>query len=139
MPLNILFPERDTPVTLDELISAWADEAGGQFLYGAPDALVLQLQQVEGTWTKHSRGLDFGFDINLPFSEDGQHVHMAAYRIVALVTHQGIDHHTGHYQALLLMDNVMWLADDDQYPTPLKDVSNPGTPVLHQPRLESHH
>lgn len=60
--------------------------------------------------------LDFGLDINLPFSEDGQHVHMAAYRIVALVTHQGMDHHTGHYQSLLLMDNAIWLADDDQYP-----------------------
>ena len=59
MPLNIIFPEGDAPMSLDELISSWADEDGGQYLYGAPEALVLQLQRsqlLDGTWTKHSRG-----------------------------------------------------------------------------------
>ena len=117
-PLNVIFPAGDRPMLLDELISNWADEDGGQFLYGAPDALVIQLQRFQKLsdgWTKHDRPLDFGTEINIPFSEDGHHVHMAAYRIVALVTHQGCDHHTGHYQSLLLMDNAVWLADDGQY------------------------
>lgn len=48
---------------------------------------------------------------------------MASYRIVALVTHQGWDHHTGHYQSLLLMDNAVWLADDGQRPTPIEQLS----------------
>ena len=65
----------------------------------------------------------FSLEVNFPFSEDGHHVHTAAYRIVALVTHQGVDHHTGHYQSLLLMDKAVWLADDGQYPVPIGQVT----------------
>ena len=120
-PLNLLFPAGEASASLEELISGWAAEEGGQFLYGAPDALVIQLQRfqmIDDVWTKHDRALDFSLEVNFPFSEDGHHVHTAAYRIVALVTHQGVDHHTGHYQSLLLMDKAVWLADDGQYPVP---------------------
>ena len=126
MPLNILFPGGDSPVTLDELINDWANEEGGQFLFGAPDALVLQLQRFqlkEGTWTKHDRELDLLTEINIPFSEDGNHIHQAVYRIVSLVLHQGEGHQNGHYQTVLLMDNAMWLADDEAYPVPLSHLS----------------
>lgn len=88
MPLNILFPAGDHPVTLDELIN---NEEGGQYLYGAPDALVLQLQRfqlLDGMWTKHNRELDLLTEINIPFSEDGNHIRQAVYRIVSLVSGQ---------------------------------------------------
>ena len=126
MPLNVLFLGGASPVTLDELINDWADEEGGQFLFGAPDALVLQLQRFQlkdGTWTKHDRELDLGTEINIPFSEDGNHIHQAVYRIVSLVLHQGAGHQNGHYQTVLLMDNAMWLADDEAYPVPLNHLS----------------
>ena len=48
MPLNLLFPLGEASISLDELISSWADEEEGQFLYGAPDALVLQLERLAG-------------------------------------------------------------------------------------------
>lgn len=35
-PLNILCPDGADPISLDLLINEWADEANGQFLYGAP-------------------------------------------------------------------------------------------------------
>ena len=95
-------------------------------MYGSPDALVLQLQRsqcVDGTWTKHSSELDIGHDINLPFSDDGHNVHYGAYRIVGLVLHQGEDHLTGHYQSILLMDNIIWLADDGDFPSPLAELT----------------
>lgn len=121
------FSLRATPtVTLEDLVNAWADEDGGQFLYGAPDALVLQLQRFqlkEGTWTKHNRELDILTDINIPFSDHETHVHNASYRIVGLVTHQGEGHQNGHYQTILLMDNAMWLGEDEAYPTPLGQLT----------------
>ena len=35
MPLNLIFPLGEHSLTLDELVCQWADEEGGQFLYGA--------------------------------------------------------------------------------------------------------
>lgn len=85
----------DQPLTLDELINGWADEANGQFLYGAPDGVILQLQHfqmVEGTWTKRSTELDLSTDVNLPFSEDGINVDMASKWALPINTDDGQRH-----------------------------------------------
>ena len=127
VPLNLLFPPGDSAISLDELVNQWADEEGGQYLYGAPDGLILHLQRsalVQGCWTKHDRPLDFSTSVNIPFSEDGIHVHMATYRIVSLVLHQGEGHENGHYVCIHAMDNTYWFADDDQYPVPLSNISD---------------
>ena len=107
-PLNIIFPDRQAPMALDTLINNWADEGNGQFLYGSPSGVVLNLQRSafqNGTWTKHHRELELQTRVNLPFSEDGHNVHYATYQVVRLV-----------YQAILAVDNVYWLA---AFPTPL--------------------
>ena len=125
-PLNIIFPEGDNPMALDTLINQWADEGNGQFLYGSPNGVVLNLQRSalqEGTWAKHHRELDFNTHVNLLFSDDGHNVHQASYQIIGLVLHQGATHENGHYQAILAIDNVYWLADDNSFPTPMPHLT----------------
>lgn len=125
-PFNILFPESQGPTTLDTLINLWADEGRGQFLYGSPGGLVLNLQRsalLEGTWTKHHSELTIQTNVHIPFSEDGENVHYATYQVVGLVLHQGATHENGHYQAILALNNVYWLADDNVYPVPLAKLT----------------
>ena len=126
-PLNFIFPDGDGPITLDTLVNFWADEGQGQFLYGSPGGVVINLQRStlhEGTWTKHHRELEIDTKVNLPFSEDGSHVHMAKYHVVALVLHQGATHENGHYQTILAIDNIYWLADDGTFPSPLPQLTS---------------
>lgn len=118
-PLNMVFPPGDGVLTLDEIVNQWADEEGGQFLYGAPGALILHLQRsvlVDGVWTKHSRELEIPTNVNIPFSEDAVHVHMTNYKVVSLILRLGQGHENGHYVAIHALDNAYWVADDDQYP-----------------------
>lgn len=126
-PLNLIFPDGEGPQTLDSLITQWANEARGQFLYGSPGGVVLNLQRStlqEGTWTKHHRELELHNKVSLPFSEDGLNVHLATYQVVGLVLHQGMSHENGHYQSILAINNVYWLADDGTFPTPLPHLSS---------------
>lgn len=69
------------------------------------------------------RELDLHTRVTIPFSEDGANVHTATYQIVGLILHQGATHENEHYQAILAIDNVYWLADDGAYPTPLPHLS----------------
>ena len=125
-PLNLIFPDGDHPMTLDSLVNIWADEGRGQFLYGAPGGVVLNLQRSTlhgGAWTKHHRELELPTVVRLPFSEDGINVHMANYQVVGLVTHQGASHENERYQTILAIDNIYWLADDGTFPTPLPHLT----------------
>ena len=82
-PLNLIFPDGEGPISLDSLVNLWVDEGRGQFLYGSPGGVVLNLQRStlqHGIWTKHHRELDLPTKITLPFSEDGVNVHMANYQ-----------------------------------------------------------
>ena len=125
-PLNLIFPDDPAFATLDDLINNWADEGNGQYLYGSPGGLVLNLQRSthhQGQWTKHHREVEIPTRINIPFSEDGINVHYASYQIVAMVLHQGEGHENGHYQSILAIDNAYWLGDDETYPTPISFIS----------------
>ena len=85
-----------------------------------------RFQQVEGSWTKHEQPVDIPIRVRFPYSEDGIHVHMATYKVISLILHQGQGHENGHYTAIHCLDNAYWTADDDQYPVPL-------------PQLQPHH
>lgn len=103
IPLNMICPDGSTTISLDDIVNKWAEEAGGQYLYGAPGGLIIHLQRsalLHGQWTKHSRAVHIPTSISVPFSEDGIHVHLATYRVVSLVLHKGQDHEAGHYVAI---------------------------------------
>lgn len=61
---------------------------------------------MDGAWTKHSRELGIPTNVNIPFSEDGIHVHMANYKIVSIILHLGQGRENGHYVAIHSMDNA---------------------------------
>ena len=126
IPLNMICPDGPTPICLEEIVNLWAEEEGGQYLYGAPAVLIIHLQRsvlVQGQWTKHSRPLDISTGISIPFSEDGIHVHSATYKIVSMALRKGQDHEARHYVAIHAMDNAYWYADDEAYTVPLPHLS----------------
>ena len=103
VPINLVFPPGHTTATLDDLINLWADEANGQFLYGSPATIILHVQRFEqqqGAWTKHHRRLEVPTSVNIPYSNDGTNIHLAVYKTVAMVLHQGESHENGHFVAL---------------------------------------
>ena len=125
-PLNLMCPDGNAPISLDSLVNQWAHEGGGQYLYGSPGGLVLHIQRsalFDCVWTKHHREIETSTRISFPFSEDGQHVHLASYKVIGMVLHQGVDHQTGHYQSILSVDNIHWLADDEAYPQAIPHLS----------------
>lgn len=82
------------PVQLDALITEWANEGNGQYLYGTAGGLVLQLQcfqLVKDIW----RTLPLWLLCLL--SNDDVHIHLARCRIVRLVLHVGQGHENGYY------------------------------------------
>ena len=118
----MVFPPGESSLSLDEVVNQWAEEEGGQYLYGAPGGLILHLQRsvmIDGLWTKHARELDVPTNVNIPFPEDGVHVHMANYKVASVILHLGQGHENGHYVAIHAMDNAYWVADDDSYPVPV--------------------
>ena len=125
IPLNMICPGGDSPISLDDIVNLWAEEEGGQYLYGTPGGLIIHIQRsllVEGQWTKHNRPLDLSTTITIPFSEDGINVHSATYRIVSMILHKGQGHQNGHYVAIHAMDNAYWYADDGTFPAPLPQL-----------------
>ena len=122
VPLNLLFPPDMQQPSLEDLINFWSNEDQGQYMYGTPEALILHIQrfqQVEGSWIKHEHPVDIPVTVRLPYSDDGIHVHMATYKVISLILHQGQGHENGHYTAIHCLDNAYWFADDDQYPVPI--------------------
>ena len=116
-PLNLTSPADPQFATLDALINNWAVEGNGQYLYGSPGGLVINLQRSslqQGQWTKRHRELEIPTRTN---------VHYASYQVVAMVLHQGESHENGHYESILAIDNAYWLGDDESYPTPIPFIS----------------
>ena len=127
IPLNMMCPEGPQSISLDEIINQWADEEGGQYLYGAPGGLIIHLQRsalLHGIWTKHQRAVEIPTRVSIPFSEDGIHVHSATYTVVSLVLHKGQSHEAGHYVAIHALDNAYWYADDESYPVPIEHLTD---------------
>ena len=74
VPINLICPPGEAKVTLDELVTQWANEEEGQYLYGAPNCLIFHIQRFhcqEHMWTKHHRPVEVPTVITIPFSLQG--------------------------------------------------------------------
>ena len=67
---------------------------------------------IDGTVTKHKRALNPHGPHTVPRSLDGFSRASAEYLPIAYICHRGPTHDTGHYFAILVYKDLMWIADD---------------------------
>ena len=129
-PILVDFPD-DWPenTSLQDLYNGWANTGLGQFLLDDKPVLITHITRntcVEGIMTKHAKILNPYGTFTVPRSLDGFARESAEFVPAALICHRGPSHNTGHYFAILIYRDLMWLADDGRPPVHLEHL----TPLL---------
>ena len=129
-PILVDFPD-DWPenTSLQDLYNGWANTGLGQFLLDDKPVLIFHITRntcVEGIMTKHAKILNPYGTFTVPRPLDGFARESAEFVPAALICHRGPSHNTGHYFAILIYRDLMWLADDGKPPVHLEHL----TPLL---------
>ena len=98
----------------------------GQYLVNDKPVLVSHITRnttVDGTPTKHSKLLNTYGTFTVPRSLDGFARSSSEFVPAALICHQGPSHNTGHYFAILIYRDLMWIADDGKPPIHLEHLT----------------
>ena len=120
VPLIVDYPDEFLDeITWQELMNCWANQGYGQHL--GDDKLVHishinRAVTIDGTVTKHKRALNPHGPYTVPRSLDGFSRASAEYSPMAYICHRGPTHETGHYYAILVYKDLMWIADDGATP-----------------------
>ena len=123
VPLLVDYPQ-DWPenTTMQTLMNGWANEGLGQYLLDDKAILVAHITRnttVDGVATKHKKILNpYG-----TFTMDGFARSSTEFVPAALICHRGPNHEAGHYFAILIYRDLMWLADDGKAPMHLPQLT----------------
>ena len=113
LPLIVDYPDEFLDeITWQELLNCWANQGLGQYL--SDDKM--ELVTIEGTVTKHKRALNPHGPHTVPRSLDGFLRASAEYIPMAYICHRGPTRETGHYYAILVYKDLMWIADNGATP-----------------------
>ena len=127
MPVHIDFPDHSPDeVHFQDLINGWCNEGLGQFFMDEKKALVCHLKretEVDGQITEHHRTLNPHGTFTVPTSLDGFSRRQEEYVPVALICHNGHNHLSAHYYAVLMYRDLLWLADDGQTPKVIPNLT----------------
>ena len=121
MPILIPFPD-DWPedIRFQDLFNNWANQGLGQYLMDDKKVLICHVTRntvVDGIATKHNKTLNPYGTFTVPRSLDGFARTSTEFVPAVLICHRGKTHDTGHYFAILIYRDLMWLADDGKVPT----------------------
>ena len=123
LPLIVDYPDEFLDeITWQELMNNWANQGLGQFLADDKAVLVAHINRAvtyEGVLTKHKRALNRHGAFTVPRSLDGFSRASSEYMPIAYICHRGPTHDCGHYFAILVYRDLMWIADDGGHPTVL--------------------
>ena len=119
MPILVPFPD-DWPedVKFQDLINNWANQGMGQYLMDDKKVLISHVTRntvIDGIATKHNKTLNPYGAFTVPRSLDGFARTLTEFVPAVLICHRGKTHDTGHYFAILIYRDLMWLADDGNY------------------------
>ena len=126
-PILVPYPD-DWPddVTLQQLINNWANQGMGQYLLDDKKLLVCHVTRntcINGVMTKHQKPFNPYGTFTMPRSLDGFARSTTEFVPAVLICHRGQSHQQGHYFAILIYRDLMWLADDGQVPTHLPNLT----------------
>ena len=126
-PLLIDYPD-DWPEnsTLQTLMNGLVNEGLGQYLVDDKPILVTHITRnttIDGVATKHKKILNPYGTFTAPRSLDGFARTSTEFVPAALICHRGPSHESGHYFAILIYRDLMWLADDGKPPIHLAHLT----------------
>ena len=126
-PILVNYPD-DWPddVTFQQLINNWANEGMGQYLMDDKKVVICHVTRntcIEGVMTKHQKPFNPYGTFTMPRSLDGFSRTATEFVPAVLICHRGQTHQDGHYFAILIYRDLMWLADDGQVPTHLPNLT----------------
>ena len=122
IPLVVDYPDEFLDeITWQELLNCWANQGCGQYLgddkmIHISHSHINRAVTIEGTVTKHKRALNPHGPYTVPRSLDGFSRASEEYIPLAYICHRGPTHQTGHYYAILVYKDLMWIADDGATP-----------------------
>ena len=123
LPLIVDYPDEFLDeITWQELMNNWANQGLGQFLADDKTVLVAHINRAvtyDGVLTKRKRALNPHGAFTVPRSLDGFSRASSEYMPIAYICHRGPTHESGHYFAILVYRDSMWIADDGGRPTVL--------------------
>ena len=115
LPLIVDYPDEFLDeITWQELMNNWANQGLGQFLADDKTVLVAHINGAvtyDGVLTKHKRALNPHGAFSVPRSLDGFSRASSEYMPIAYICHRGPTHESGHYFAILVYRDLMWIAD----------------------------
>ena len=119
-PLLVDFPDTwPENTTLQSLLNGWANEGCGRYLIDDKAILVMRITRntnLDGVATKHKKILNPYGTFTVPRSMDGFARASTEFVPSVLICHRGANHESGHYFAILIYRDLMWLADDGKVP-----------------------
>ena len=126
-PVLVPYPD-DWPeeVSFQQLINNWANQGMGQYLMDDKKVLVCHVTRntcINGVMTKHQKPFNPYGAFTMPRSLDGFARTSTEFVPAVLICHRGQTHQEGHYFAILIYRDLMWLADDGKVPTHLPNLT----------------
>ena len=126
-PILVPYPD-DWPddVSLQQLINNWANQGMGQYLMDDKKVLICHVTRntcIDGVMTKHQKPFNPYGTFTMPRSLDGFSRSSTEFVPAVLICHRGQTHQQGHYFAILIYRDLMWIADDGKAPTHLPNLT----------------
>ena len=126
-PILIPYPE-DWPedVTFQQLVNNWANQGLGQYLMDDKRVLICHVTRntcIDGIMTQHSKPFNPYGTFTMPRSLDGFARTSTEFVPAVLICHRGHTDQAGHYFAILIYRDLMWLADDGKVPVHLPHLT----------------
>ena len=118
-PILVPYPDGwPDDVTFQQLINNWANQGLGQYLMDDKKELICHVTRntcIDGIMTKHSKPFNPYGSFTMPRSLDGFARASTEFVPAVLICHQGQSHQAGHYFAVLIYRDLMWIEDDGRY------------------------
>ena len=96
---------------MQELISAWHNQAQTHAFIAAPGSFIIQLGRFPHRG-KSKAQVRFQQQVDVPVFTAGIQCTWVPFHIVAGTIHYGHSPHSGHYRSVLRLQDAWWLTDD---------------------------
>ena len=145
IPLFVRMPvEAGDGANFEQILAEWANEGNGQCLGNNVEHIVFHvgryyLSQTTKEWVKHHNRLHTPSSFQVPQKTLTGHAGHATFVLRGIIAHQGEQLISGHYNAMLVEGDAIWLVDDGECPQVQKHVPDsiqPGGVMIWASRAE---
>ena len=108
-------------VSIEQLLTSWANEANGQCLGANVDHIVFHIGRCylcakAKSWVKHHHRLQIPSSFRCAQRTTTGHAGHGTFVLIGVIAHQGEDLQSGHSVTMLVEGDALWTVDDGQCP-----------------------